>query len=187
MSITGAFVTASSSTDPKTGNLGITVGTWLFLLHSYGHALTDPAIKAACEKIASADPASVDQAGMDLVKLVQETLEPSADAAAISAWLGTVIDSAHIGRIEGDDRAARTARIRSYQFQSSLPLLTSVLNRFPDGIVKSHWVMVERVTETVTCMDPYPWDDLDEEYTLPLVEFMVRWELAGCESIVFRA
>ncbi len=83
-------------------------------------------------------------------------------------------------------RAARTAHIRSYQFQSSLPLLTSVLNRFPDGVVKSHWVMVERVTQTVTCMDPYPWDDLDEEYTLPLAEFMVRWELAGCESIVFR-
>ena len=47
--------------------------------------------------------------------------------------------------------------------------------------------MVERVTDTVTCMDPYPWDDLDEEYTLPLVEFMVRWELAGGESILFQA
>ena len=46
--------------------------------------------------------------------------------------------------------------------------------------------MVERVTDTVTCMDPYPWDDLDEEYTLPLVEFMVRWELAGGESILFK-
>ena len=180
-------MTASPSTDPKTGNLGITVGTWLFILHSYGHTLADATLAAACEKIEAADPDSVDQAGMELVALVQESLAVDADAAAISAWLGTVIGSAHIGSIEGSDRAARTAHIRSYQFQSSLPLLTSVLNRFPDGVVKSHWVMVERVTQTVTCMDPYPWDDLDEEYTLPLAEFMVRWELAGCESIVFRA
>jgi hypothetical protein len=37
----------------------------------------------------------------------------------------------------------------------------------------------------VTCMDPYPWDDLDEEYTTPVVEFMVKWELAGSQSIHF--
>jgi hypothetical protein len=68
-----------------------------------------------------------------------------------------------------------------------MPIITAIVDRFPDGSIGTHWVMVERVTDTVTCMDPYPWDDIDEEYSLPLVEFMVRWELAGCESILFQA
>ena len=35
----------------------------------------------------------------------------------------------------------------------------------------------------VTCMDPYPWDDLEEEYQAPLVDFMVKWELSGCTTL----
>jgi hypothetical protein len=42
-----------------------------------------------------------------------------------------------------------------------------------------HWVLVERVTDEVLCMDPYPWDDLDEEYVQPTLDFLVKWELAG--------
>ena len=43
--------------------------------------------------------------------------------------------------------------------------------------------MVEQLTDRVVCMDPYPWDDLDEEYDSPVVEFAVKWEFAGCGSI----
>jgi hypothetical protein len=183
-------VTASPPSDPtapKTGNLGITVGTWLFLLHMRGHAFSDAAITGASTAIEAAAPEEADRAGMALVELVSTALGSDADTAAVTAWLRTLLGGDHVGRFEGEDRAARTRQIRAYQFQSNLPFLTPIIDRFPDGTVGSHWVMVERVTDTVTCMDPYPWDDIDEEYTQPLVEFMVKWELAGCESIVFRA
>jgi hypothetical protein len=45
--------------------------------------------------------------------------------------------------------------------------------------------MVERMTDVVMCMDPYPWDDLDEEYAAPLVDFCVKWELAGGAGLRF--
>jgi len=32
-------------------------------------------------------------------------------------------------------------------------------------------------------MDPYPWDDLDEEHTIELTEFLVKWELAGGQGL----
>jgi hypothetical protein len=54
-----------------------------------------------------------------------------------------------------------------------------VVDRFPNGSVSMHWVLVERVTDEVLCMDPYPWDDLDEEYVQPTLDFLVKWELAG--------
>ena len=45
--------------------------------------------------------------------------------------------------------------------------------------------MVERVTDVVLCMDPYPWDDLDEEYAAPLIDFCVKWELGGGVGLRF--
>ena len=179
--------TSSSETAPKAGNLGVTVGTWLFILHTYGHDMSDAAIKAACAAIQDADEASTDDAGQALVALVNRALGDAPSPDAVRAWLTGLLGEAHVGHIEGDDRAARKQHIRAYQFRSNLPFITHIIDRFPDGTVGGHWVMVERVTDTVTCMDPYPWDDLDEEYTLPVVEFMVKWELAGNESIVFRS
>ena len=32
-------------------------------------------------------------------------------------------------------------------------------------------------------MDPNPWDDVDEERTVPLGDFQVLWELTGCSAI----
>ena len=177
----------TQATTPKTGNLGITVGTWLFILHSYGQQFSDAQINAACQAIADAPPEDADQAGMALVELVNGGLGGASSPTDIRAWLQGLLGAGHVGSISGDDRAGRTQRIRAYQFRSNLPFITEIVDRFPDGTIGTHWVMVERVTDTVTCMDPYPWDDIDEEYTLPLVEFMVRWELAGCESILFQA
>ena len=45
------------------------------------------------------------------------------------------------------------------------------------------WIMVEKVTDTVLCMDPYPWDDVDEEFTVDLPEFLLRWKLTGSVAI----
>ncbi len=178
---------SSQATAPKTGNLGITVGTWLFILHTYGHTISDSRIADACKAIEAAAPVDADKAGMALVDLVNAELGASPAADTIRAWLDGLLGEGKVGGIDGEDRAGRTQQIRAYQFKSNLPFITQIVDRFPDGTIGTHWVMVERVTDTVTCMDPYPWDDIDEEYTLPLVEFMVRWELAGCVSLVFRA
>jgi hypothetical protein len=175
------------ATAPKTGNLGITVGTWLFILHTYGQTFSDTHITAACKAIADAAPEDADEAGAALVALVNARMDGPTSATEIRSWLQGILGAEHIGSISGEDREGRTQRIRAYQFRSNMPIITAIVDRFPDGSIGTHWVMVERVTDTVTCMDPYPWDDIDEEYSLPLVEFMVRWELAGCESILFQA
>ena len=101
----------------------------------------------------------------------------------VTSWLREQYGDESISTDFGDDRSSRIQAIRSYQFRSSLPWLAQIIDRFPDGSVGSHWVMVERVTTQVTCMDPYPWDDLDEEYQSPVVDFMVKWELAGNHCI----
>ena len=108
-------------------------------------------------------------------------------AAAVRAWLNAQLGDTRVGSIEGESRDDRTRQMRAYQFRTSMPFVALIIDRFPDGSVGPHWVMVERVTDQVTCMDPYPWDDLDEEYSQPLVEFMVKWELAGCEALTFLA
>ena len=179
--------TTPRATSPKSGNLGITVGTWLFVLHSYGHSFSDAAITDACAAIASASPEHADQAGMALVERVNTGLSGASTAAEVRAWLAGLLGEGHVGSVSGADRTTRTQQMRTYQFRSNLPFIAEIVDRFPDGTIGTHWVMVERVTDTVTCMDPYPWDDIDEEYTLSLVEFMVRWELAGGESILFQA
>ena len=46
-------------------------------------------------------------------------------------------------------------------------------------------MLVESLEERVRCLDPYPWDDLDEEFEQPLIEFLVKWELAGLAGLRF--
>ena len=178
---------SSASTTPKTGNLGVTLGTWLFILHTYEHSFADAEITAACAAIQAAAPENADDAGKALVAVVEQKVGTHASPATVRAWLEALLGADHVAAFSGDDRATRTQQIRAYQFRSNLPFIANIIDRFPDGTVGDHWVMVERVTDTVTCMDPYPWDDLDEEYHLPLVEFMVKWELAGCPAFHFRA
>ena len=80
-------------------------------------------------------------------------------------------------------RDLRARNARRYQFSHNLPWIACIIDRFPDGQVGAHWVMVEQVTDVVKIMDPYPWDDVDEEINMPVVDFMVKWELAGANSL----
>ena len=97
----------SSETAPKAGNLGVTVGTWLFILHTYGHAMSDADITAACVAIQDADEAGTDDAGKALVTLVNSALGDDPSPEAVRGWLTGLLGDAHVGSIEGDDRAAR--------------------------------------------------------------------------------
>jgi hypothetical protein len=118
--------------------------------------------------------------GNKLVEKIQSELEEDADADAVHGWLQEKYGD-RIGTTFGASRQVRIHNMRRYLFQSSFPWLAQIIDRREEE-VGPQWVMVEQVTDTVTCMDPYPWDDIDEEFQLPIVDFLVRWELAGMRS-----
>ncbi|MBM75777.1 MAG: hypothetical protein CMK59_10285 [Proteobacteria bacterium] len=81
------------------------------------------------------------------------------------------------------DRDLRLREIRSYLFLYKLPWMARLLNRSDDGSFAKEWILVEEAKEEISCMDPYPWDDVEEDFVLPVSDFMVRWELAGLDGI----
>ena len=175
------------STTAKAGDLGAALATWIYMVDDGGHRPADTGLVAACDALRSGTADNADALGQALVDAVAKSLGTDHSAAAVRAWLNAQLGDTRVGSIEGESRDDRTRQMRAYQFRTSMPFVALIIDRFPDGSVGPHWVMVERVTDQVTCMDPYPWDDLDEEYSQPLVEFMVKWELAGCEALTFLA
>ncbi len=173
-----------SETEAKVGHLPTALATYLFLLHEAGHAVSDDGVSAALAGLSGADDG--DAAGQALVELLAERLggaddpEPDQVLALMAGWFG----DDHVSGELGDARWDRARNARRYHFRHNLPWLARIVDRFPSGL-GTHWVLVERVTDEVTCMDPYPWDDLDEEYSVPVLEFMVKWELAGGASVRF--
>lgn len=172
----------------KTGDSHVTLSTWIFLLDRKGIRPRDPAVLAACDALAQGgDDADWDALGSALVNAVRARIGPDdGDEAVIEALRG-IYGPEHVGTSAGSSREDRLAQTRAYEFRAGLPWLARVVDRFPDGRIAPHWVMVERVTDTVTCMDPYPWDDVDEEYQAPVLDFMVKWELAGNAMIRWTA
>ena len=165
----------SDSSTPKSGELAATLATWLYLLAEAGHQVADEDVRAGIFALFNPAP---DQDPEALGKAL---------ADAISAWLRAQLGADHIQSFEEGSREERLRAARAWQFQSSLPWLARMLSRFPDGTVGSHWVMVERITDTVSLADPFPWDDLDEEYQLDPLEFMVKWELGGLVNLRWQA
>lgn len=174
----------SADTAGKSGQLHTAVATWIFLLADAGHAPDDAGLATALDAFRDADDASdADALGKALVDAVRTGLGDSADLGDLVAYLGRLYGAGRLTTDLGQDRESRAQAARRAQFATNLPWLARIIDRFPDGSVGSHWLLVERVDEQVTCMDPYPWDELDEEYTQPLLDFMVKWELAGCEGV----
>ena len=174
-------MTAAAAAEPKLGDPRVTLATFLYLVNQAGHPVANPQLAAACAAVGAADAEAAAAAGAALVEAVGVPAQP--DAVAVQAWLDAALGQGRAGALSlpagADQRDARARALRSYQFRTSLPLLVQMVDRFPDGSIGSHWVMVERVTDTVTLMDPYPWDDVDEELQVPLLDFLVKWELAG--------
>lgn len=176
------------STDPaataKSGQLHTAVATWIFLLSDAGHAPDDQGLAAALDAFRDADDSTrVDTLGQALVDAVRLGLGEDADAGDVAGYLGRLYGEGRVTTALGATRDERVQAARRAQFATNLPWLARVIDRFPDGSVGSHWLLVQRVDEQVRCMDPYPWDDLDEEYAQPLIEFLVKWELAGCQGV----
>ena len=96
-------------------------------------------------------------------------------------WLQEVLPGIQNGWDIAENQTA-IQTIRRYEFSKRLPWIAQIAERTPNGL-EEIWVMVEKVGETVQCMDPYPWDNIEEEFELEVPNFLLRWELCGCTAI----
>ena len=163
--------------EAKAGHVAYCVATWVFIGHDRGRNIADDAIRDACDRLNGAqDP---DAAGQALAGLIADRTDGSVESVrALAAGLFGEVDTNM-----GGSRDERLRSARRYQFKTQLPWLACIIDRFPDGSVGPHWVLVEQVSDVVRVMDPYPWDDLDEEQDVPVTDFLVKWELAGGAGI----
>ncbi|MDP2312619.1 MAG: hypothetical protein Q8P41_06915 [Pseudomonadota bacterium] len=164
-------------------SLAVTLATFLFLVRRAGLTLHDPAVEAACAAF-DAGGAPVETLGSALVRAVTVRLSGvrvEDVVAALAALLGNDHVFTDLG--EAPDRDARIAAIRRTHFGNPLPWLAVIIDRQPDGEVGRHWVLVEAFDDAARVMDPNPWDEKDENRSLPIGDFMVQWELAGCRSV----
>ncbi len=119
--------------------------------------------------------------GKKLVDAVQESISSDASVEDVMAWFSERVPAIVNGWATNEEHNVLQS-IRQYEFKSNLPWIGRIAERTDNGI-EELWIMVEKVTDTVLCMDPYPWDDVDEEFRLDLPEFLLRWELAGSVAI----
>jgi hypothetical protein len=160
--------------------LAVPVATFLLLARRAGRTVSDPTIDAALAAFDAGD-ATPTELGAALTAAVTTVLGDKLDdvVPTLTALLGAL----HTDLGAGADRDARLSAIRRASFGNPLPWLARIVDRTPDGQVLQHWVIVERFDDTAKIMDPNPWDDVEEERELPIVDFLVRWELAGAESV----
>jgi hypothetical protein len=173
-----------ATNDAKAGNLPITLATYVAHLADSGRPPLDAGLAAACEALRAAAPGKAEGLANALVARVAEQLgDPDPTFERVHDVATRIYGPSHVATDFGGSRDERLREARRYEFQLGLPWLARIYDRFPDGTVGPHWVMVERVTDVVRCMDPYPWDDLDEEYESPVAEFMVKWELGAARGL----
>ncbi len=170
------------------GHLATVLATWCYLLHRGGHDPREPGILEACAALDRLpEGEDSDAAGQALVAAVREGLEGATEFAdvveAVRRWFGDIRVATDLG--DEEEREDRLRVIRRTRFTGRFPWIARIIDRFPDASVGGHWVLVEDVGDVVSIMDPYPWDRVDDELHLPVLDFMVRWELAGLESIRF--
>lgn len=151
-----------------------TLATYAYLLHRAG--IDAPSLSAAVSAIDNGDESAV-------AALVEGVAQGGGPAAALAALYGGDRVLA-LGR--SADREGRVSALRRALFGVSLPFLARIATRVVSGpgdnaVLAERWVIVESFATTVKVLDPNPWDDKDEEHELPLVDFLVRWELAGAE------
>ena len=117
----------------------------------------------------------------DLIAAIENSVSSEATFAEAFSWLQERIPQIQSG-FGPKSRNGKIQAIRHYEFQQSLPWLARVTNR-TDSRKIEQWIMVGKVTEVVHCMDPNPWDDIEEEFNYSLNDFMIRWELCAYEAI----
>lgn len=164
----------------------VTLATWAFTLHRAGFPAVDHEIREACEAVAAAgDPETGDLAAQELVARVRSRLD-DVDGPSVLALARRVWGDSISGDLGEADREERAQRIRRYEFERGLPWLARIWERDGAGMVRPGWLVVERVTDRVSVMDPNPWDEIEERRELPVDAFHALWELEGCPSVRLR-
>lgn len=171
-----------SHNESRIGDLPATLSTFIFLSRALGSGVVDSAVCDLCDRvqlaIESGSAEEIEAAGDELCGAVSSI----AEGGDVAAALGRVYGSESVETSFGVDRAAALRGIRRYAFVKSRPWLAGMVERV-DGELVTQWVIVEELGEgTVTLMDPWPWDSLEEERVIPTWEFLVKWELAGSPS-----
>ena len=176
-----------ASAEPMDGNLTVALATWVFLLHAAGIQADDDAVRALCEKVKGAENEEEgDAAGLELVQAMSERLQGQDTPDRVLELAAGLFGDRAVAEMGEGNRQDRTHRIRKYQFGRQLPWLARIWERSHDGRVAPSWLLIEQVTDQVLAMDPNPWNDIDEERTLPVADFQVLWELDGCTSVHIR-
>jgi hypothetical protein len=167
------------------GNLRVALATWITLMGAREHTPDDPELAEAISRVLAAEDAETgDAAGLALIERVAALVDEAGEAPdAVAGLAGRLFGEAVSTDLGAGSREERLQRIRHYQFERGLPWLARIYERREDGTVAPSWLLVERVTDRVNAMDPNPWDDIDEERTLPVADFQVLWELDGCTSL----
>jgi hypothetical protein len=167
-------------TDALQDRTPTTLATWVYVMHCSGVGIQDDSILVACQALdANSDNEAEAEAGRVLIERIGHLLSGSNVVSVCRSLFG---DGLRDGLGEGS-REERTSRIRRYQFQTDRPWLAQIWERRSSGDVASNWLLVERVTDQVAVMDPDPWDDIDEERSIPVGDFHVLWELSGCSAV----
>ena len=148
-----------------------TLATLTYLWHRAGVRPTDADIASTCDAIDGGDAAAAER--------LMDGVPPGDAVAALNAAFGSV-RALTLGSGTREDHVAATRRL---DFGDNLPWLARIADRDRDGSIGARWVIVARLAESVDILDPNPWDDVAEERSLPLGDFMVRWELAGGEAV----
>ena len=164
----------------KIGDLPCTLATYVYLLDCSGNRAQEETVGATCDQIrdAIASDSDVEALGGQLAQQLESLLEGNDPGSLLAKLYGETTLTSEFGA----DRLGRLQDIRRRQFESMTPWLAELVERSEQGEVKAHWVLVEKFDETVTCMDPFPFDRLEEERLMPLGEFVVKWELTGCSA-----
>jgi hypothetical protein len=164
-------------------NLDLVLATWVFLLHVSGVAPSDAELAAACKAISDATEAtSGDKAGDALIKKVRALVGDSHSPEHVAEIARKLYGDRARTDLGAGSREERTTRIRKYQFGKNLPWIARIHEK-RNGSVGPSWLLVEQVTDNVMAMDPNPWNDVDEERTIPVGDFHVLWELDDCASV----
>ena len=116
-----------------------------------------------------------------LVDVVTQSISSDASIEDVMAWLTERIPSIANGWAASEEYSTLQKIRGQYEFKRGLPWIGRLAERTDNGL--EEWIMVEKVTDTVLCMDPYPWDDVDEEFAVDLLRFLLRWQLAGSVAI----
>lgn len=156
-----------------------TLATYVYLLHRAGVPATGggATLAGACKAIDAGDEA----AAGPLVDAV------GAAGGSAEAVLAALYGADRLAPLErAPDRESRLALLRRARFGSSLPFLARIAHREGE-VLGERWVIVERLADEVSVLDPNPWDDKDEAHALPVADFAVRWELGGLGYLAVRA